>query len=304
MYTKIFDEVIDIIHKDYAGFEDKKGWDQPELFKRKLEEKGNSITPVEFVEIVRDYLVDFKDHHIHFVRGNMGEMVEREFKVRRYEDRLYVVSVHSDSNLTVGEAIVELDGLPILELRKRYARYLNENHVERENWNPILLKHDTCTVEHPDGTRSLIPMKRVAKTPFKATYTIKALDEGTVLITLTDFADPDAISNLVREHEALLDEAEYLIVDVRINNGGNDASFNCLAPYFFPEGETELTDLDEVIFNCTERTSDLVVAMIEEEMQHIQDQTTRKMLALFKDFYENNRGKGFVRFDFNDVNKD
>ena len=32
----VFDEIVTIMQQDYSGFQDKKGWDQPEFFREKL----------------------------------------------------------------------------------------------------------------------------------------------------------------------------------------------------------------------------------------------------------------------------
>lgn len=36
MYTQIFQEIISIMHHDYAGYTDKRGWDQPNVYKTKI----------------------------------------------------------------------------------------------------------------------------------------------------------------------------------------------------------------------------------------------------------------------------
>jgi hypothetical protein len=34
-YVNIFAEIVSIMHQDYAGYEEKKGWDNPDFFAKK-----------------------------------------------------------------------------------------------------------------------------------------------------------------------------------------------------------------------------------------------------------------------------
>ena len=63
-----FKEIVSITHHDYSGCIDKKGWDDPTTYLQTIEklEKQGELTPVQFTEIVRDYLLDFKDNHMFF----------------------------------------------------------------------------------------------------------------------------------------------------------------------------------------------------------------------------------------------
>lgn len=300
MYKSIFEEVISIMHHDYSGFEDKRGWDHPDDFREILNANMNTFTDDDFTAFVADYLVDFKDDHIFFKRIQKESEPQqvRGFQVRRFEDGLYVIAVQFDEGIHIGEKIIALDGIPIEELRKRHHRYVNENHPEREKWNPILAKHATCTIQNEQGTKRIVEMRffdKVARVPI---YSIEKMVEGPVLITFTDFADPDTISTLIRNHLDLIAAAESLIVDVRINFGGSDVSYYELLPYLFPKEEQELFDpaLHTMLYNCTKRTCDLQLKGLDEQLAQIKDEQTRSMLNNFKKFFEKNAGKGFVNF--------
>ena len=68
MYIEMFEEIVSICRHDYSGCQDKKGWDHPEKYVDEiciLEEK-QELTPDKFVEIVQDYLLDFKEQHMFF----------------------------------------------------------------------------------------------------------------------------------------------------------------------------------------------------------------------------------------------
>ncbi|WHT49102.1 hypothetical protein QNH10_05430 [Sporosarcina thermotolerans] len=96
----IFKEIIQIMHNDYAGCNDKRGCDRPEHFLKMI--KGDAqLSKKEFKEIVEEYLLDFNDQHIHFIMENAEDEKpkSRGFKVRRYGDRLYVTEVDSEDRL-------------------------------------------------------------------------------------------------------------------------------------------------------------------------------------------------------------
>lgn len=101
MYSKIFQELVNIMHHDYAGFIDKKGWDNPKPYENKiksLENKGE-LTANQFSEIVQDYLLDFKDHHLFFnlIKSNSQKEYDNGFRARRYMDKLYVTAVTNEN---------------------------------------------------------------------------------------------------------------------------------------------------------------------------------------------------------------
>ncbi|MFF2753098.1 S41 family peptidase [Psychrobacillus sp. NPDC058041] len=306
MYKEIFEEIISIMHEDYSGCIDKQGWDNPNNFREIIKNKNNSFAPNEFIELVKDYLLDFKDNHIHFKCSNQNQepQQERGFKVRRFKDKLYVISVRNEENIALGSAISALDGVPIMELREQYSRILNENHVEREQWNPILIKHETCTIVNDDETTNVVRMEKFDKIFDTPTYTIKKMAEGPVVVTLTDFDDPDTICKLIRANEEILSTSESLIIDVRKNAGGTDASFIDLLAYIFPEEEKDYYDpaVHTMLFNCTARTCDLQLDMINEQLEKVEDEQTILMIEDFKSFFQSNHGKGFVNFNIQNNN--
>ena len=92
-YSEIFEEVVYTVQNDYAGCDEKKGWDQPEIYVEEISklEKTGEMTPLIFVDLINDYLDDFQDPHM-FFRLDGAEVKEKTcgFKVRRYLDALYV----------------------------------------------------------------------------------------------------------------------------------------------------------------------------------------------------------------------
>ncbi|MEH7349402.1 hypothetical protein [Gottfriedia acidiceleris] len=117
----IFKEIVQIMRHDYSGYEDKKGWDNPEYFLQKIKDLmvSKKLTKDIFTEIVKDYLLDFKDQHIYFEQFNYTnniELKDRGFRVRRFENKLYVTEVSGESRLKRGMFFKSIGGYSIPEL--------------------------------------------------------------------------------------------------------------------------------------------------------------------------------------------
>lgn len=122
-YLNIFAEIVTIMHQDYAGYEEKKGWDHPDYFTKKIEylETNELITPQLFAEIVNEYLISFQDRHMYFNLHN-SEKVEVKtcgFTVRNYEDTLYVTEVNEENRFGKGAKIVSIDGQHISSIDRK-----------------------------------------------------------------------------------------------------------------------------------------------------------------------------------------
>ncbi|MBG9831342.1 hypothetical protein BTI679_22890 [Bacillus wiedmannii] len=142
MYTEISKEIVSITHHDYSGCIDKEGWDDPATYLQTVEklERQGELTPVQFTEIVRDYLLDFKDNHMFFKMHSKNQPLNSVgFQVKRYEDRLYITSNSQEIRVKKGQTILALDNMKIPELLIKYKKYLNENTYEREKWDYVLL---------------------------------------------------------------------------------------------------------------------------------------------------------------------
>ena len=289
---RIFKEIVHIMHHDYAGWKDKQGWDRPGYFSEKLRDD-------EFTDVVKEYLLDFRDKHIYFTDVNAERNVDQDrgFKVRRYEDKLYVIEAGAEDRLKKGMAFVTLGGLSIMELKDKHDRLLAENKAERENWAPILRLYEYGKLD--DGQE--IRFRFYQKKEYQPDHSVKKVNEKTLLITMTDFADPDSIIRMIDENKNLLESMENWIIDVRVNYGGSDASYFNLLPYLMPEEGVELADPDEkMFFNCTEANSDRQLEMVKEQMKGVRDARTLAFLTAWQQEWERNRGMGIVEFDFSE----
>lgn len=302
MYVEIFNELVEIMHKDYAGCLDKKGWDQPELYRGKIKELREDalLTRGKFTELVKDYLLDFKDPHMAFkeLGKEPSEKSSVGFKVRRYGDKLYVTGLNGEERLTLGDAIISLDRIPVLSLVEKHTRELMEDIAEREDWTNIITQYSEAEVMDKSGSLRLVKILSYPAEAYLPTYSLEEIEDGTLLLTLTDFANPDEISGLIRSKEGELSEAVNLIIDVRVNYGGSDAAFFEILPYLFAEEPDVQAFLDHYAmeFNCTDRNAELTIKRMKEQLSATKDEQFRQMLQGLIAKWEENRGKGFLSF--------
>lgn len=117
------------MNNDYAGYSDKEHVNHPERYHITEE-----MTDQEFVRTVQSYLLDFEDGHLYFNTSN-AQPTNRGFRVRRFENALYVTEVSKDSRLNRGDKIVEIDGQTIETFADKHFKILEDHIHERQYWN-------------------------------------------------------------------------------------------------------------------------------------------------------------------------
>ncbi|WP_040224768.1 S41 family peptidase [Bhargavaea cecembensis] len=308
MYTEIFRELVNIMHHDYSGYIDKKGWDKPSPYEDRIRslESNNDLMVSDFLEIVQDYLLDFKDPHLSFglIEKHSQEEFDNGFRVRRHKDKLYITAITNENRLNLGEVILSLDQLPISELIEKHQRELMETKAEREDWRRVIPKYNLAEVMDAKGDIRLIELKKYEKAEYKRQHTIRKIDHDTLLMTLSDFWEPAPIDQLLEAHKDLLENTSNLIIDVRTNLGGSTLSYKALEKYLFPKGTNKIDfTFYNMKVNCTNRNADLIIKAIDEELETIENEEYREGLKQWKEqTWERYRGKGFVNFD--DENSD
>ena len=165
------------------------------------------------------------------------------FQVKRYEDRLYITSTSQEIRVKKGQSILALDNMKVPELLIKYKKYLNENTYEREKWDYVLLKSSNCTLIDENGVTKTITLQKYKQSEYTPIYSLKQYNKYTLLITLTDFANIEAINKLLDSHKNELNSFPNLIIDVRLNRGGSDDAFFNLLPYLFEDKEISLSIL-------------------------------------------------------------
>ncbi len=290
----IFEDIVQIMHHDYAGYKDKWGVDSPARYREELL-RNPDLDDFKFLDLVRDYLLDFRDRHVVFSSKNQNDF-SNGFTVRRYRNKLFVTQVTQETSLEVGDALVALDGKRIEECATHFARNLLDDCDERQSWSSVIKKSETCTIESSNGEVRTFILRKYSVLPRPARYTYKSVDKRTCMLSLSDFANEGAIKKLLEDHDVEISHRENLIIDVRHNDGGNDTAFLTLLRYVFPNTFVyrELSEGETIFINYTERNCENRLAEFRKYLQFDLDDLTSEYLRRAMHSHEENRGKGFV----------
>ncbi len=302
MYIDIFNEVVDIMRNDYAGHKDKKGWDFPDKYRADILNLNNKhqLDDYTFVKIVNDYLLDFKDSHMFFITKDEKSKTNRDigFKARRFNDALYVTEVTSETRLSIGEKIIALDEHTISKISHTHKRELRDEIPERQRWESIIEKYNTVYIEKNDNEVISFNLNLYEKQKYTPIHSLEKLNDNTLKMTLTDFFSSEPIEKILEDNQDALSHLENLLIDVRMNRGGSDASFESLLPLLFPMGKTSINlDNYKMDFNITKRTADLQIQGLKSLHDNTTDSSFKETLDNMIRFFEKNSGKGFVSFD-------
>lgn len=305
-YMETFKEIIDILHHDYAGYEEKRSWDDPAHYLEEIERLifRQQITPQVFTELVNEYLMAFQDRHMSFnLKGSDDiKATNRGFRTRRYEDALYVVETCEETRFPAGSKIFSIDQQEIGKIITSNRSYLRETSAEREDWTHHLNKSSSIEIEieNENGELLTYDLKDYEPTSKKLAPSMEEVDEETVRITLPSFFNVDETMDFVKNHEEKLTGCTNLIIDVRNNHGGNGKSFSNLLPYIFPPDEHPGTVGELKEFNYTNRNSELFIQLCQQLRKDITDEETLKFFDSIEEECDKYRGQGFVAMDFSD----
>ncbi|WP_339250857.1 S41 family peptidase [Sporosarcina sp. FSL W8-0480] len=303
-YMEIFKEIVDIVHHDYAGYEEKRGWDDPAHYLEEIERliAGRQITPKVFTDLVSEYLMAFQDRHMYFnLKGSENVKAStRGFRTRRYEDALYVVETCEEDRFPAGSKIVSIDQQKIETISNSDRSFLRETSAEREDWTYLLNKSSSIVIEDKNGKLLTFDLKDYEPVSKKLTPSMEEIDDETIRITLPSSANVDETMEFVKKLEGKLKACTNLFIDVRKNGGGNGKSFSNLLPYIFPPDEHPSTEGELKEFNYTNRNSDLFIQLCQQLRKEITDVETLKFFDSIEEECEKYRGQGFVTMDFSD----
>lgn len=295
----VFDTIVDIMHHDYAGFEDKKGWDEPEAIRERLValiESGGLTRPV-FEELVNDYLLYFQDDH-NALRSVKQDAPPQSvgFQVRHYENLLYVEKVNQEQRIEKGTRISEIDGVPVNTIADLNRRLLKSSIPEREWWENVLLKAKQVTVVDNLGKSATLVLKSYDNPRKPSNYQFEMI-EGVAVFHFNDFLDNKQMEKLLETHRSEIDSASQWIIDVRECRGGSDSVyFPLLDGIFQPDPEINSDDMNHLV---TERN--YVNRMRSFAAFNDTDDPFIQAFIKQMDLY---RGKGFVTFDFSEFEED
>ena len=305
MYTEIFKELLTITHHDYAGHLDKKGWDSPEHYLQMIEllERENKLDDELFSQLVNEYLLDFNDKHMYFTvdRNYTFNKKTCGFSVKWYDEALFITALNQEKRLSIGDKIISIDHVPVKEISLNDQKRLRESIPERQSWYTIL--NNASSIQYINKMNETINFKL---SQYDISYTEerfeqKLLNENTYYIKIPNLIDRDKIMNLVNAAINNIKVLPNLIIDLRNNGGGDATTISALEPFMFAPGEMPNNNIPVRLFNCTERNVNLFIELCDLYRDLELDDNTRKMLNFAETMFEDNRGNGFVEFDFSQI---
>ncbi|QHE52772.1 S41 family peptidase [Pontibacillus sp. HMF3514] len=289
-YRKVFNEIVDIMHNDYAGCEDKADWDQPDFYLGQIKD----IDDNKFVDLVQEYLLDFKDLHTGFDYINKPKK-DIGFTVRRFEDHLYITSIKKEERLKMGDKVIALDGKGISEIAKENEKQLRTDVHERQKWESVLSLFQKAEIETKQGDKRILELNTYDPTPYDPEYSVQQLQKDILYMKLTDFMNHDALNQLIRNNEDKISTYPYLIIDVRVNRGGSDLAYFELLPYVFDGEKVDIRNFsnETTLTNCTKRNVSIRLQMLQGALDSIEDKETRDQIYFMIEELESHRGEGF-----------
>ncbi|WP_052256519.1 S41 family peptidase [Salinicoccus sp. YB14-2] len=128
-------------------------------------------------------------------------------------------------------------------------------------------------------------------------YYFDNISSDTTYLKITDFAEEKPILDILKDNKDILQKTENLIVDVRVNHGGNDEFYFPLLDYIF-DYKVKFKNLfgsDESMYtNYTVRNCDLWINELEDYLTQDLDEETRKSIHEETKSFQTNYGKGFL----------
>ena len=289
MQTKeqVFKEIQHIMQHDYVDF-------PVALQQTQQHHVTNQMTDEQFVYVIEDYLAGFKDENLYLtvknsVRPNIG------FRVRRHENVLYIIEASQETRLHKGDQIIAIDGVSIEEASEKFHKQLVRDKAERQNWSEILMRATSVTVKQRNVSIELI-LSSYARKHYEPTYKAKMMNEQTLYMKFTDFADESAVRKLVSQYEHRLANIQHVIIDVRENYGGNDAFYFPLLDWLFEREYTmkELQENDTMFTNYTSRNCELMIELLEHYIEPGMNAAIEQMIEREIFLMEQHRGQGMI----------
>lgn len=207
---------------DYAGSQDIRVNSRP--YFQSIQHASKEFN---FQFLVEAYLRSFHDGHLSVTDKNRVSSLG--FDCRRCSNGLFVTSIKNETRLQLGDEVIAIDDHKIGELARKYQKQLDPV-VERQNWNFIFKRAKKIKIKTTTKIQEIELKKYINH--YHPEHSFKNLSETIGYMKLTDFFDPDDIERLISKSTRCLNNLNYLIIDVRVNHGGDDQSYRPLLEYF------------------------------------------------------------------------
>lgn len=290
---EIFDQVVQIMREDSATKKDIVGAD-PRPFRERIFEE---MAEADFLYVMRSYLASFGIiSHVSFHRKDAKPA---GFRLRFYEDALYVEAADAATGLLKGDCIQAIDGQSISEVYQVHQAYFVSATPERHygEWAYFVRQAKEVRLVR-DGVEQQV-MIHTAENVTPALFEAHYLNADTYYLRMENFMDEAPIGELYKKALPELETVKNLIIDVRINHGGSDSLYFPLFPYALSAGE-RFKDLEadegygmEILYtptNVARRLAQFEKFLQEEGVS----EETRHMLEVMSADLKANQDKGYL----------
>jgi hypothetical protein len=297
---EVFQTFVNTVHYNYVGFEQKRLYFTPAEYHTYVYSRYrfNSLTMEMLVRSLHQFIGDMHDRHLTFHCEDWVDYknLAMKYRVRAYEDRLYVTEADPETGLTPGDQILEVQHMTPDRVRKYTRNNCFYSRIpERELWGGYLRMAQSLKVQHADGSVETMKMTLYPYEPERWKAAFEMLDADTSYLKLEQM-DASAIRTLLEAHGAEIASSRKLILDLRKCVGGEEGAGWELFPYLVdqPRMLSELIGDEGSYVYCTKKNCEIRYHMLEAFQETLTDPDQIQMVETEKEFYRKNYGKGLV----------
>lgn len=296
---EIFNAMVTTLRDNYIGFNAKRLYFTANEYRTYIlsHHRYNKLTLQMLVRALHQFTADMHDRHLVFRCEDWVDYknVRADFRVRAYEDALYVSSADEGCGLAPGDKIVAVQSMTP-EAVRRLTRHncFYSRDKERELWGGYLRMADNVTVEREDGSEEKISLRHSAE--WEESYAAEFKLLGSAAYLRLEHLDYDVVSELIEESLPEIAGAEKLIIDLRRNIGGDADAAYALLPYVV-DREYKLSELinDEGRYtNFTAANCELRYKLLSDFRETLTDSEYTAEVDRLLRLYTENYGKGIV----------
>ena len=290
---ELFDAVVTILQED-SSTKKEIGAD-PDLFRQRI---ADDMPEAEFLYTMHAYLASFGIlSHLSFYPKDKPVL---GFRLRRYENALYVLDAKEGTGLQKGDRIEKLDGIPLSDYYQQHQEFFVSRSPERQylDWG-LLVKTALSLEVVRQGERMQLTVGDVVESSEKTGFEADFIQPDTYYLKMENFHNEAAIGALYQKALPEMAQAKHVIIDVRVNHGGSDSLYFPLLTYTLPPDQT-FKDLEadedfgmEILYTKTN-----VAHRLQQFESYLKDPAlspgSRKMIEEFSKDLLANQNKGYL----------
>lgn len=296
----LFNAVVRTIREDYPGFEAKYKYFMPGEYHTYVfsNYRYGTLTIEMLARSLHQFVGDLHDRHLRFHCDDWIDFKNRSmrYRVRAYEDSLYVTSAEPETGLKPGDRIVAVQSMTPARIRDYMRKTAFYSSVpERELWGGYLRMARSLEVVHADGRQERMEMELYPAREETYPIEFRKIDEKTAYLKL-ERMDRAAMDALLAQHGADLAGSQKLILDLRRCIGGEEDACWGLLPYLVdtPRQLSELLHDEGSYLLFSENNCDRRYSVLNACLQNLTDQDQRRLVEEEMALYRENYGKGLL----------